>query len=251
MAKKKTTKKTTGKKTPARKKTTKKKTTKKAAAKKSSTRRKKAKNTSMAKAAVAKKKTTKRTTKKSTKSAKAAVSAPAAPPAAKPVTRRKAPVAKPAPPPVREPARGEDPLNDIYLDPLTDKELSKIKSGLTRKDLQYFFKLLLERRAEVLGDVESLKNDALNASGNLSNMPLHMADVGSDNYEQEFTLGLLESERRMVREIDEALMRIKNKSYGVCVQSGKPIARERLEAKPWAKYTIEIARELEKRGMMY
>ena len=63
-------------------------------------------------------------------------------------------------------------------------------------------------------------------------------------------VALLESERRRVREIDEALMRIKNKSYGICVQSGKPIARERLEAKPWAKYTIEIARELEKRGMM-
>ena len=249
MAKKKTTRKTAGKKTTTRKKSTKKKaakkkTTKKATASKSSTRRKKAKSTSMAKPAVAtkKKKTTKRTTKKP---AKAAVSASAEAPA-KVVTRRKAaPAVKAAPPePPREPARGEDPLNDIYLDPLSDKEMSKIKSGLSRKDMQYFFKLLLERRAEVLGDVESLKNDALNASGNLSNMPLHMADVGSDHYEQEFTLGLLQSERRMVREIDEALMRIKNKSYGICVQSGKPIARERLEAKPWAKYTIDFARVL-------
>ena len=54
-------------------------------------------------------------------------------------------------------------------------------------------------------------------------MPLHMADVGSDNYEQEFTLGLMESERRILIDIDEAIARIQDKTYGVCLESGRPI----------------------------
>ena len=101
-----------------------------------------------------------------------------------------------------------------------------------------------------MGDVASLETDARNNSGgNLSNMPLHMADIGTDNYDQEFTLGLVESERRLLQEINEALLRIKNGTYGVCVLKGVPIPKARLDIKPWAKHSIEAARELEKRGI--
>ena len=84
-------------------------------------------------------------------------------------------------------------------------------------------------------------------AGDLSHVPLHMADVGSDNYEQEFTLGLMESERKTVVEIDDALQRIEAGTYGVCLISAEPIRRARLEAKPWAKYSIDVARERERR----
>jgi DnaK suppressor protein len=73
-----------------------------------------------------------------------------------------------------------------------------------------------------------------------------MADVGSDNYEQEFTLGLVESERRLLREIDDALGRIDRGIYGVCLDRGTPINKARLELQPWAKYSIEAARLREK-----
>lgn len=73
-------------------------------------------------------------------------------------------------------------------------------------------------------------------------MPTHMADVGSDNWEQEFTFGLIENERTLIREIDDALGRIRDGSYGVCLATHKPIAKSRLKAKPWAKYCIEYAR---------
>ena len=87
------------------------------------------------------------------------------------------------------------------------------------------------------------------AGGDMSSMPLHMADVGSDNYEKEFTLGLVESERNLLREIDAALLRIENKTYGICAVTGTPINSARLEIKPWAKYSVEVARERERRRM--
>ena len=126
--------------------------------------------------------------------------------------------------------------------------MRKVKTGLTKKDLKHFRSLLLEKRAELVGDVAAMDMARSTAGGGeLSHMPLHMADVGSDNYEQEFTLGLVESERRLLREIDEALVRIANGTYGVCVVSGTPIGKPRLEVQPWAKYCIEVARERERR----
>ena len=130
---------------------------------------------------------------------------------------------------------------------LTEEQLKKVKTGLTKRDFEKYRKLLLEKRAELVGDVESLQVDARNEDASFSYE--HMADVGTDSYEQEFTLGLVESERKLLAEIDDALDRINNGTFGVCIESGEPISKARLEAKPWAKYTIDVAREREKRGL--
>ncbi|HVS73196.1 MAG TPA: TraR/DksA C4-type zinc finger protein [Phycisphaerae bacterium] len=121
----------------------------------------------------------------------------------------------------------------------------KASAGLSKSELQYFRNLLLEKRREILGDVGSMESEAFKGGSNLSNMPIHMADVGTDNFEQEFTLGLIESERQILREIQDALARVDDGSFGVCLGTGKPIPRVRLEAVPWAKYTIEYSRLLE------
>ena len=76
-------------------------------------------------------------------------------------------------------------------------------------------------------------------------MPTHLADLGTDNYEQEFTLGLLESEGILLKEIDEALERIERGTYGTCLGTDKPIGKARLRARPWAKYCIDYARMVE------
>ncbi|MFA9479283.1 TraR/DksA family transcriptional regulator [Phycisphaerales bacterium AB-hyl4] len=131
---------------------------------------------------------------------------------------------------------------------LSREELRKIKTGLTKKELTFFRQLLLEKRGELIGDVESLQSDARNGGGGISYE--HMADVGTDSYEQEFALGLAETERKILHEIDDALERMSEGYYGVCVASGQPIGKPRLEIKPWAKYCIEVAREREKRGLM-
>ncbi|NIP22430.1 MAG: TraR/DksA family transcriptional regulator [Phycisphaerae bacterium] len=92
---------------------------------------------------------------------------------------------------------------------------------------------------------ETLKKSRLDASGDLSSMPIHMADIGTDNYEQEFALGLMDSERKLLRETDDALQRIEQGTYGICEGTGKQIPKARLEAQPWARYCIEYARMLE------
>jgi RNA polymerase-binding protein DksA len=131
---------------------------------------------------------------------------------------------------------------------LTETELRKVKTGLAKKDLDQYRQLLLEKRAEILGDVASMQTDAKTQSATVSYE--HMADTGSDNYEQEFTLGLVESERKLLAQIDDALVRMQKGYYGVCVETAQPINRARLDAKPWAKYCIEVVREKERRGEM-
>jgi RNA polymerase-binding protein DksA len=124
------------------------------------------------------------------------------------------------------------------------------KDRLTPADLEHFKQILLEKRREIVGDVsemqdEALKKSRLDATGDLSSMPIHMADLGTDNYEQEFALGLMDSERKLLREIDDALQRIAEGGYGTCEGTGKPIPKARLKAQPWARYCVEYARMLE------
>lgn len=131
------------------------------------------------------------------------------------------------------------------LSSLPSKDARRAAANLSKSDLTYFRNLLLGKRREILGDVGSMESEAFKSGSNLSNMPIHMADVGTDNFEQEFTLGLIESERQILREIQEALARIDEGTFGVCQGTGKPIPRVRLEAVPWAKYTIDYSRLLE------
>jgi RNA polymerase-binding transcription factor DksA len=129
----------------------------------------------------------------------------------------------------------------------TDAQIAAIKTRLGAKELTEYKKILLEARAELIARVTGLEDEALRSSGgNLSNMPLHMADIGTDTFDQDLAIGMAETERELLREIDEALDRVVAKTYGVCQLTGKPIPKARLDAKPWAKYTIEAARELEK-----
>ncbi len=188
--------------------------------------------------------------------------------AKKTLAKKAAPVAKaPAkkqPEPARKPVAATKAKASETIKPIETKSVKKTAAHapsskaapepvvkkekivpLTKQDLQYFRNLLLEKRREIIGDVGSMESEAFKGGSNLSNMPIHMADVGTDNFEQEFTLGLIESERQILREIQEALVRVDNGSYGICMGTAKQIPRVRLEAVPWAKYTIEYSRLLE------
>jgi len=150
--------------------------------------------------------------------------------------KKKAAAAKPAP----EKARDEGP---------TDAQIAAIKTRLSAKELADYKAILLQARAELIARVTGLEDEALLSSGgNLSNMPLHMADIGTDTFDQDLAIGMAETERELLREIDEALDRVVAKTYGVCQLTGKPIPKARLDAKPWAKYTVEAARQIEKMG---
>lgn len=169
---------------------------------------------------------------------------------------------KPPPAPVAVPPKNikpfipEKPLSEtapvVLPTPVpTDGKPRKNQAGLSPRELEHFRQLLLAKRREILGDMTSMEREALRSttSTNLSNLPIHMADMGTDNYEQEFTLGLVEKDRQLLREINVALAKIQDGTYGICEGTGKPISKARLEAQPWARYSIEYARELEKGGV--
>jgi RNA polymerase-binding protein DksA len=124
---------------------------------------------------------------------------------------------------------------------------SKKNEHMTRQESAYFKKLLLERRAVLAGDVNHLEEGALRktkddaATLDISNF----ADLGSDNFEQDFTIGLIENSEEVLREIDAAILRIENGTYGVCEESGDPIGKNRLKVVPWARLCIECQRKAE------
>jgi DnaK suppressor protein len=143
-------------------------------------------------------------------------------------------------------ARNTDP-GMVLAFPSPDKPTPKTR--LNPKQLLEFKQLLLLKRAELAGDVSHLAEEVLDRKGRGPNehtsMPIHMADVGSDNWEKEFTFGLIASEHARIREIDAALTRMSDRTYGVCLATHKNISVARLRAKPWAKYCIEYARARE------
>jgi RNA polymerase-binding transcription factor DksA len=166
------------------------------------------------------------------------------------MTSPKTPILKPtaAIASTRKPPSQAPPAPDSRSDEKSE-EAPLPKSYLDAEELERFKELLLKKRAEICGDVRSLTDEALNRSGNShgdqSTMPIHMADLGTDNWEQEFTLGLIANEQAVVREIDEALERVRNQTYGMCLATHKRITKARLRAKPWAKYCIEYERARE------
>ena len=117
-------------------------------------------------------------------------------------------------------------------------------------DLAQYKKILLEIRVKLIGNVNHMEDEALrksrqDASGDLSNVPIHMADVGTDNYDRDLTIGLIQSGEDELRAIDEALEKISNKTYGECEECGKKISKVRLMALPYVKNCIECQRQEE------
>jgi RNA polymerase-binding protein DksA len=128
--------------------------------------------------------------------------------------------------------------------------VAQAKNKLTEKQKDEYRDSLLQRRATVLGDVNHMHDNALSksvaaASGDLSTVPYHMADVGTDNFEHEFTLGLIENEEEEIRQIDEALERLANGTFGICESCEKPIPKSRLKIIPYARLCIECKRDEE------
>lgn len=126
-------------------------------------------------------------------------------------------------------------------------------SVLKNEDLESFRQVLQALRARLRGDLDQMTDEALrrhqpDSSGNLSNVPLHMADVGTENYDQEFTLGLIENEQGTLELVHEALDRLEAGTFGRCQECGEPIAKPRLQALPYTRHCIGCARALESHG---
>jgi RNA polymerase-binding transcription factor DksA len=123
-------------------------------------------------------------------------------------------------------------------------------SALKNEELATYRRVLHGLRSRLRGDLDRMTDEALRremsgGSGSLSSVPLHMADLGTENYDQEFTLGLIENEQGTLDLINEALDRMERGTYGRCAECGEPIAKSRLQAIPYTRHCIRCARKLE------
>jgi RNA polymerase-binding protein DksA len=121
---------------------------------------------------------------------------------------------------------------------------------MTKKQTEEFRQKLVALAQRVRGDVSDLRDDALrgtggDASGNLSNIPLHLADLGTDTFEQEMAVGMLQNEHQLLLAIDAALDRVDAGSYGTCGRCGKDIPLQRLEAVPYAALCVDCQQQSE------
>lgn len=117
---------------------------------------------------------------------------------------------------------------------------------LTPPELAEYRELLLRKRDELVTDMRQMQAERLSGttggSGAISSaMPTHMAELGSDTWEQSFTLRLVEDRHSLLREVDDALARVQAGTYGVCEGTGQPIPRKRLRVIPWARHCLEYA----------
>jgi len=148
------------------------------------------------------------------------------------------------------PATPAAPMNSAAR-PAANTARAKGDERLNDADLKHFESRLLEERARIMREMGHIENTILkvnprDSAGEVGGgYSFHMADAGTDSMEREISFDIASKEGRLLREIDDALRRIYSGQYGICEASGKPIARARLEALPWARYTIEEQAHME------
>jgi DnaK suppressor protein len=116
------------------------------------------------------------------------------------------------------------------------------KTPFKDKELEYFRNLIMDRRHEAIEDIDRMRaqlEDAREQAENDTAYSFHMADAGTDAMEREKLYLMIARQQKYVGYLDRALERIKNKTYGICKVTGKPISKERLEAVPHTEISIE------------
>ncbi len=114
-----------------------------------------------------------------------------------------------------------------------------------------YYRLLIDLRHHVLTQLgehteETLRKSAKEDSGDLSGYGQHMADAGTDTFDRDFALSLVSSEQEALSEIEAAIKRIHDGTYGICESTQQPIARERLLAVPFTRYSAEAKKQVER-----
>jgi RNA polymerase-binding transcription factor DksA len=186
-------------------------------------------------------------------------------PAAKKPAAKKPATKKPAP--AKKPASKSKPAPKAKPVPVKKGRATKAPSVGTRALLAYGQPVdksrrlnpwlkqqqmrLLALKDTLLDSMTGVARDNLRTghdSHEVSAHGLHQADAGSDAYDRDFALNLLSQEQDALFEIDEALKRLVGGTYGTCEMSGKPIPKARLEARPFARFTVECQNEIEKKN---
>jgi len=130
---------------------------------------------------------------------------------------------------------------------LKEGEMNRMK----KSELKKFKEVLLDLKDRIMKEIDRIESDTLgksqkDLSGDLSGYTLHMADLGTDAFEREFMLNLATNKQELLYEIDEALQKIEEGTYGICESCNKPIPQKRLKALPFAKFCKKCQQEIEK-----
>lgn len=122
---------------------------------------------------------------------------------------------------------------------------------MNKKELKKFESLLLQERAQLLGSIKNIEDESRHANNHDSSGDLtSYAEAGTDSFEMQTALNIASGESTRLAEIDDALERIKDGSYGVCEGTGEPIPKRRLEVFPSARFTVAYQEQLEKENRM-
>lgn len=147
--------------------------------------------------------------------------------------------------PVKKRSHAAASLADILgFNPAEKKKRTELDDQQIPKKFKKYYKLLIELRKHVSEEItlhtsDTLKHSARDDFGDSSSYGNHQADAGTDSFDRDFALSLVSSEQEALNEIEEAILRIKDGSYGVCAVTGKPIPAARLAAVPFARYSVE------------
>jgi len=131
----------------------------------------------------------------------------------------------------------------------SSKKSAKVKTvrrtARVKAKWKKYYDILLDLRRRLMNQMGDLKKESAEEMPGYS---MHMADSGTDNFDRDSALSLLSADQDAVYEIDEALKRIEEDIYGICELTNKPIPKTRLNAVPWARYTVDSQAKLEKDG---
>ncbi|MDD5568421.1 MAG: TraR/DksA family transcriptional regulator [Candidatus Omnitrophota bacterium] len=127
-----------------------------------------------------------------------------------------------------------------------------MKNKFTKKELSAFKQIILKRKEEVNDEIKHISDDTLkksqkDASGDISGYTYHMADVATDNYDREFSLGLASNDRKSLYELNDALKKVEDGTFGICEECKHLITKARLKALPHARLCVKCQEKREKR----
>jgi DnaK suppressor protein len=126
-----------------------------------------------------------------------------------------------------------------------------LKNKFNKKELSEFRKVILKIKEKVAGDIKHISDDTLkksqkDASGDISGYSYHMADVATDTYDREFSLGLASNEQKALYELDDALKRIEEGTFGICEECKCAMTKTRLKAVPYARLCVKCQEKKER-----
>ncbi|WP_157837124.1 TraR/DksA family transcriptional regulator [Geminisphaera colitermitum] len=143
-------------------------------------------------------------------------------------------------------------LADILgFNPAVKKSVAENEEDQIPEKFRRYYKLLIDLRNHASGKLtehteDTLRRSAKDDAGDLSSYGQHMADAGTDTFDRDFALSMVASEQEALSEIEAAIQRIKAGTYGICEITQKPISKDRLTAVPFARYSTEAQKEVEK-----